>query len=389
MIKKARINFITTTMIILLIIFWIMGTMGHSFLSRRNKNDTDAALNDIIYTYEKNSEETKTRSKSAVILSTNGEISDIIFDDSIFTEEDVCGYYNYAVESKIYKNNIENVYYKLIEKDDYQIFAAVDRSAEQLWVYKAFTIIVTILCISYLVLFLLVWILSYPMLEPIKQAFEKQTTFISDAGHELKTPLSIISSSVDVLKAENGDNEYLNNIKEQSRRMNFLISDLLSLTKLEERKNKPEIKEINLSNLINNVVLSFDSLAFEKNKRIDTDIEKNIVIRTDEYAVKQILQILLDNALKYATEGSTILCYLGTLNHKITIGVYNQCENVEAGTETKIFERFYRTDESRNRDTGGSGLGLAIAKRTADINGWKLYAEIEDKKSIAVCLQLN
>ena len=389
MIRKTRIKFVASTMIILLVVFWIIGTVSFWLLTNRHKIETNNFLNSTVDEYIIKGNQLNIRPKTIIISSIDGNITDIIYDVNTFDEATVLKHYNNALDSDINKSRFDNIFYKLTEENNQTIFVAVDRSSELSWVNHSFRITITILFFSYLLLFIIVWVLSYPMIEPVRQAFEKQATFVSDAGHELKTPLSIISSSADVLLASNIDDEYLNNIKEQSRRMNFLINDLLSLAKLEEKKYNSEIKEIDVSNLINNIVLSFDSIAFEKDKFIDTDIEQNIIMRVDEHAIKQILQILLDNALKYATENSTILCYLGKINGKITVGVYNQCETVEKVMENKIFERFYRTDLSRNRDTGGNGLGLAIAKKVADLNGWKLYAEIEDKKSIAICLQLN
>ena len=165
--------------------------------------------------------------------------------------------------------------------------------------------------------------------------------------------------------------------------MSSLISDLLSLAKLDETKELLDNKELNLSVLIGKCVLQFDALAFERGMEITTDFDSNIEITADAASVEKIITILLDNALKYS-EDKEIRCTLKKNGEKAIFTVYNKSYSIKADTKNKIFERFYRAENSRSRDTGGSGLGLSIAKRVAEINKWKIYATIEENQSITM-----
>lgn len=386
MIKKARLNFVGITMVILFFVFWVMGTVSYWALDKNNSHETNDILQKMTMTAEHGKPLMQNRG-IIITVKADGETK-MIFDENFFTEEYVTGLYESVLKAGISKGMRDNVHFKLTENADARIFAAIDRSVEDAFFRKAFITIIWVLFFAYLILFGIVWLLSYFVIKPVQEAFDRQNRFISDAGHELKTPLSIISASADVLAAQE-QSEYVNNIKEQSQRLGLLINDLLSLAKLEEKKYVAEVKDINLSLLVTNTVLPFDAVAFEKKKTLETDIAPDIRVTADENAVIKILTILLDNALKYSDENTAVLCCLGKINGKTTLGIYNQSRTVKKGTEQKIFERFYRDDESRSRETGGSGLGLSIAKKIADLNGWNIYAEIEDKKSIAVCVQFK
>lgn len=385
MIKRARLNFVGITMVILLFVFWIMGTVSYWILSRNNEHETEDVLKQMITTV-KHELDVPVRIRGIIVKETASGQIEMSYDENAFDAEYVENLFNDTKNSGMTKGCNGNVYYKMVNSDTETIFAAIDRSVEAAMLGKTLGTIILVLACAYLLLFCVVWILSYSVIQPVQDAFDKQNRFISDAGHELKTPISVISASADVLAAE-GDNEYVENIKEQTKRLGVLINDLLSLAKLEEKTKAENLKDINLSALVMNTVLPFDAVAFEKNKRLETDVAPDIHITADENAVRQVLTILIDNALKYADENTEILCYLGKMNDKLTLGVYNESSTVKAGTEKKIFERFYRDDESRSRETGGSGLGLSIAKKVAENNKWQIHAEIEDKKSIAILIK--
>lgn len=385
MLRAARVKFVTVTMFILLGIFIIMGAATYGLIHNRIVMSADATFGEIIIKVKPGSLESVEVPRAAVLrISASGQ-ENIIFDSACFTEESVMELYDQAVAAGEDRGQIGNVYYSIVEKDESTIFIAADRTIEKNFEDQSVTFTVLVLAGAYLALFFIVWGFSYLVMKPVQNAFIQQNRFISDASHELKTPLSIISASADVLALEQ-DNEYIDNIRAQSRRMNSLISDLLSLAKMDETKALLDKSEQNVSAIISKCALQFDALAFERNKEIVTDFEPNIVIACDRDSVEKIATILIDNALKYADDDKIYLSLKKSGDNKAVFTAYNRSNTISIDAKEKIFDRFYRADNSRNRETGGSGLGLSIAKKIADINKWKISASVEDKKSVTFTL---
>ncbi len=385
MLRAARVKFVTVTMFILLGIFIIMGAATYGLIHNRIVMSADATFGEIIIKVKPGSLEGVEVPRAAVLrISASGQ-ENIIFDSACFTEESVMELYDQAVAAGEDRGQIGNVYYSIMEKDESTIFIAADRTIEKNFEDQSVTFTVLVLAGAYLALFFIVWGFSYLVMKPVQNAFIQQNRFISDASHELKTPLSIIYASADVLALEQ-DNEYIDNIRAQSRRMNSLISDLLSLAKMDETKALLDKSEQNVSAIISKCALQFDALAFERNKEIVTDFEPNIVIACDRDSVEKIATILIDNALKYADDDKIYLSLKKSGDNKAVFSVYNRSNTISIDAKEKIFDRFYRADNSRNRETGGSGLGLSIAKKIADINKWKISASVEDKKSVTFTL---
>ncbi len=237
--------------------------------------------------------------------------------------------------------------------------------------------------IIFLILVSLVWSLSQSIITPVRLAFEKQRQFISDASHELKTPIAIISANADILKNTETDNVFVDNIKSQTERMQGLVSDLLTLAKIDEFKSELKHESFNLSQEIISTTLPFDALAYEKGKKLNTEIENDIEYKGDKASVKKLLMILLDNAIKHSDSNGQINVSLKK-DGRTVLTVFNTGSNVITEDSEKIFERFYRVDNSRSRESGGSGLGLAIAKTIADSNNWKITAQSVYNKSMTI-----
>ena len=210
-----------------------------------------------------------------------------------------------------------------------------------------------------LVFIVIAKLISHWISKPVEEAFDKQKDFIADASHELKTPLSVITASAEALEKNPKEKKWLNNIKNESDRMNNLIIDLLDLAKTEN--GNIELSLGNLSKATELSVLTFEGIAFEKNIKMTYHIEPNINIKMNENAIKQVIEILLDNAIKHSNEKGKIEVNLKETNN-IELTVSNLGEPIPKGEEEKIFDRFYRIDKSRNRNDNRYGLGLAIAK---------------------------
>ena len=227
---------------------------------------------------------------------------------------------------------------------------------------------VFIIIISMIIEFTVVVAMSKKAIRPLEEAFDKQKQFISDASHELKTPLSVISASADVLEAEQGENKWLTSIKEQTDNMSHLVYSLLDLAKLDEMSKSPVMADFDLSSAVLNIALEFECPAFESGKELTYDIKPDIHMCGNEQNIKQIITILTENAVKYADEHGKIEIRLRTSGKQKIIEVYNTGKGIRDDERDKIFQRFYRSDASRSRSTGGYGLGLAIAKSLVTAN---------------------
>ncbi len=280
--------------------------------------------------------------------------------------------------------NVDNVYFSVkISADVYMVYA-VD-ATPILEVYHSNIIKALIfLSILYVLLVLLLLWLSSIVFKPIVDNFQRQKQFVSDASHELKTPLSIINASVDVIASKDENNKWIDNVKAQTSRMNVLITDMLSLAKLDEGKITIHKENFNLSDVILECALPFEAMVYENGKTIEYMVSPDIKVNTDKNSVKMLVNILLDNAVKYADENGKIIVYLSKVKNKTIFSIYNTGSNVPDKDSARIFERFYRADPSRSRDSGGSGLGLAIAKNLANGNKWKIYAKSKQCESMTI-----
>ena len=279
---------------------------------------------------------------------------------------------------------IEDCYqFYQMEKNNGTIMVFTDKSAEMDMLRKLNRTTVLIGTVSLLFLTAAAFFLSRQVMKPLRTAFDKQKQFISDASHELKTPLTVISANADVLSGEIGDNRWLNYIKSQTERMNVLVNDLLNLTRLENNSSVFTRTDFDLSKAVINTALPFECQAFDSEKQLDVDVEPGLSVNGSERHIKQMVAIFIDNALKYSDEGGKVKVTLRKQGDKKVLTVFNTGKGVKSGEEEKIFERFYRSDESRNRSTGGYGLGLAIAKSIIDKHKFKVHVENEEGKSIA------
>ena len=236
-----------------------------------------------------------------------------------------------------------------------------------------------ILCMA--AVYILVLLMSKRVTKPVEESVEKQRQFITDAGHELKTPITIISANAEVLQMQTGENQWVDSIKNQTRRLNHLVKNLLELSKLDETVPADQFTDVDLSALVGEVAETFEVPAQAAGKTYQADIQPDIYISGSRDELYKLTSILLDNALKYTNDSGTIKISLQK-QRRITLSVYNTCESIDPEKTGRLFERFYRADESRSRETGGSGIGLSIAQAIVERHGGRISASTEDGKSI-------
>ncbi|MGN1028033.1 MAG: sensor histidine kinase [Faecousia sp.] len=240
-----------------------------------------------------------------------------------------------------------------------------------------------------LLIFGIVVYFSGRIVRPFAESYEKQKQFITDAGHEIKTPLAIIQADADVLEMELGESEWLSDIQAHVKQLSSLTNDLVSLARMEEGGTPLQILEMPISDLISEAGESFQGLAQTQGKELQLTVEPMLSMEADEKAMRQLVSILLDNALKYSPEGSRIQLSLSRQGKLLKLAVSNSSlvplpkENLD-----RLFERFYRADPSRNSQTGGHGIGLSIAKAIVTAHGGQIHASIGENNTLRISVTL-
>ena len=207
--------------------------------------------------------------------------------------------------------------------------------------------------------------ISKTIVEPVEHSFEKQKQFVSDASHELKTPLAVIEANADVLQNKMGENKWIEYIQNEVQSMNKLVNDLLTLARM-ENTNSNNFHNFDLSKEVQMSVAVFESMIYEKEIKLETNIEENISFNGDSEDIKHVVSIILDNAIKHTEKDGKIIVNTQKGKNDVIIEIKNQGEPIPEEEQEKIFERFYRVDKARNRNEKRYGLGLAIAKETVE-----------------------
>ena len=240
-----------------------------------------------------------------------------------------------------------------------------------------------------LAVLVLVLFFSKIVFRPVEESYEKQKRFITDASHEIKTPLTIIDANTEVIEMESGENQWTKSTRNQIKRLSSLTQQMIMLSKLDEGDSVNIKNEFSLSELVMDSAQAFDSMAKTQNKTLNVKVEDNINFIGEEKAISQLIGILLDNAIKYSSDNSEICLHLSKKGKKIFMEVFNQTSNIPKGNLDVLFERFYRMDSSRNSETGGSGIGLSVAKAIVTTHKGKITALSEDGKSMKVITEFK
>ena len=361
----------------LLIIIFIFNTSNYNEVKKR-VNDSlmmHDKMEDKMPPNDERKKEIKFFEVSVYTVSiNNGNISDITshsINDSNY--EEIKAYAKSIIDKNLNGKHIGNLY---LEKYSYTInkdnIVIVDNTSINTNLKNQLkTSIILFIALESIIVYiaskLTIWVCK-----PIEESFEKQKNFIADASHELKTPLTVIMASAESLDKHN---KYVKNILTESERMNKLIISLLDLAKTENNKNE-FIKE-DLSKLILKSILTYESIIYEKGFELSYKVDNNITYLCNSDEIKQVLAILIDNAIKHTTNKGKIIINLKKIKSNIILEVKNQGNPISKEEETKIFERFYKIDKSRNRNDNRYGLGLAIAKNIVNNHGGTITAHSE------------
>ena len=298
------------------------------------------------------------------------------------SEEDISEYAEEILKTKKDHGRIDYFLYKLCDNDD-DTFSIVAVSCYQQFRQARNLLTISILAgLLYMAaVFALVWFMSKRITRPVEESYQKQRQFITDAGHELKTPITIIKANTEVLEMQSGKSQWTDSIKNQTSRLTELVQSLLELSKLNEKDVADISTEFDLSKTIRDAAESFRVPVESEGKVLITDIQDGLRFRGSKEELYRLTTLLLDNALKYSNDRLPIRVELKK-HHHISMTVSNSCDHIDAEKVDKLFERFYRADESRSRKTGGTGIGLSVAQAIVERHKGTITASTEDEKSI-------
>ncbi len=294
-----------------------------------------------------------------------------------------------AKEAKTYAQDIldsdsktgytDNYKYLITTKGEEKLVIFVDMNSDIQTARNFFLISLLVAFGSLVVVTVLVAVFSKRAIRPAAENMERQKRFIVDAGHEIKTPLAIISANTEVIEMLDGGNEWLESIKHQTKRLSDLVQRLLKLAKMEDEViQEMVVTEFNISDAVADTAEPFITLAKSKNKDIELDIAEGLRFTGDEASVRELVSILTENAVKYAEENTTIKISLSRHGRETHLSVFNKGEPISEKSLERLFDRFYREDSSRTRETGGSGIGLSIARSIVTAHKGSISAKNTD-----------
>jgi signal transduction histidine kinase len=304
------------------------------------------------------------------------------------TEETAQSYAATVYESAKQKGFLHSYRYMSADSSDGgTIIVFTDLSMQLINIYRLLGQSLLIGALALVAMFVLVFLFSGQAVAPVVESLEKQKRFITDAGHELKTPLAVISANVDVLELESGKSEWSSSIRNQVKRMNALVKNLLTLSRMDEERMHVVYSDFDMSAAVKETALSFEAIAESKSKKYQMDIQEGIHITGDKNAINQLTSLLLDNAMKYSSDNGSIHITL-SMDRNIVLEVANTSDCIPSGNLERLFDRFYRADSSRSRESGGYGIGLSVAQAIAISHGGKIEALRDGDKLIRFVVTL-
>jgi len=297
----------------------------------------------------------------SVAVSYEGEILEVKNGMStVHTDEELVSLTESIIKSGRNNGTENNLAFYKTDKDGYTLVAFMDNTVVNENAMTLFRYTLIFGGVALVLFFFLSVYLARRIVNPLEESYQKQKQFISDAGHELKTPVSVVNANAELLSREIGDNQWLQNIQYENERMGMLVGQLLDLARTENVT--PQMEHIDFSRLVAGEALPFESVAFEKGLNLNNNIAENIGVIGNSTQLKQIVSILLDNAIRHSGGGGEVWLTLTKEHGFAKLSVINKGDEIPVEQREQIFERFYRVDTARNSEDKHYGLGLAIAK---------------------------
>ena len=243
------------------------------------------------------------------------------------------------------------------------------------------------MCVA--LVYVMIVLCSRRAIAPVVQASERQKQFITDASHELKTPITVIATSLKVLEMEVGRQKWIDKAQSQTEKLTQLVSELVTLSRMDEEASPLQMADFPVSDALTETAESFRDFAVSAGHTLVVRATPGLTYCGDEYAIRQLVSILLDNAVKYAAPEASIVFSLEKGRHGVVIRTENPCDTLDTAALGRLFDRFYRADPARSGETGGFGIGLAIARSIAEGHHGTIRAESPDGRTVIFTVELR
>ena len=316
-----------------------------------------------------------------VFFDKNGEVAET-FTESIYAidEATAIAYAEKVMEDGDERGWISSYRYKIFSTDLGMGVVFVDGSMSRSSLMQSMTIAGFVLLGCAALELILIFLLSKKAVKPIAESYEKQKQFVTDANHELKTPLTLIMTNVEIAELELGKNEWLDDIRAEGHRMTELVNQLVALSRMDEDGHKMNVTEVSIGELVADTVSEFEPLAKERGKALTASVDKEASYLGDEALLHRLVGILMDNAIKYCDQGGEISVTLRR-GRRVVLTVENTYAAVGEIELNRLFDRFYRADKAR-KFTGGYGVGLSMAKAIVENHKGEITAYKKDSTHI-------
>lgn len=317
----------------------------------------------------------KISSDGQVVSSDTGKVAAV-------DENEAAQYAKQAYESSKTYGFCGNYRYKKVADDDGYSIIFVDMGRDLSAFRTLLWTSIEVSAAGVLAVFILVMIFSKAVFKPVAASYIKQRQFITDASHELKTPLTIIAANVEVLEMEGGESSWTKSISHQVKRLSVLVEQLVTLSRMDEGGNNMQTDKFTLSDAVRETTDLFIPVAVNEGKQLKVTVDGEYTYTGDERMIRQMISLLMDNAMKYSDDGGNIEVNVKQKGKKYMLTFSNSVLEIQKGSLDCLFERFYRLDSSRNSKTGGSGIGLSIVKSIVELHKGRITAKSDDGKSI-------
>ena len=317
----------------------------------------------------------------SVVIPADGEAQADITHIASVAREEAAAFADEILKSRKSAGYTQQYRYKVKIGQDSTLIVFVDCGNDQRSIRNFAFISVLVGTACLLLVLILVILLSRRAIRPVIESVEKQKQFITDAGHEIKTPISIISANNEVIEMCQGESEWTRSIHNQVDRLSELVENLLTLSRLDEAGERIQMELFCVGAVVSEITEGFEPLIRARKLHLECQIDETLEVTGDAKSIRHLVSILMDNAVKYTPAEGQITVVLKGQGRHVELAIHNDCAKIPRGDLTRLFDRFYRDDQSRSRDSGGYGIGLSAAQAVVQAHHGKITAK-EDRNGI-------